>query len=910
VFACSQPSSDQVAWLVRPRFKAEIAFIRPCLWYMFFWTGYNYTGDASLLSKAANSARQYAKSCPPGHAARAASCGALALCLKTRHLRNSDPGLLTEAIELEREALMLRPLGDPYHAELCGNLAISLKMRYDLIGDVGLFVEAIDLMRRALSAYPSGHADRVVACMNLAVFLRIRYNQTSDTSLLAESIGLAREALSSHNTWRFDRASVRISLAGSLKSLYDQTSDDTLLTEAIDLLRQCLTLRRPPLSDIDRAICCANLGSFLKLRYHQTSDVGVLVEAIEFERESLASQPPGYTDRAIASVNIAVSLMTYYMHTGNAGLLDEAIALTREALALSGPGNIHRGASCAHLALCLNARYHLTGDTDLLIEAISLQREALALRPPDHSDRMTACTNLANSLRMRGGGTGDHSLLTEAISLEREALALCPPGHHHRGMTCINLAISLGYCAIVTGDRGLLGEAIDLLRHALAVLSSSSAQGVLARNELAEYLISCYEETSDLSVISEALRLSQESLSYSPPWKAWKSLRVQCMTYLAQHASSESAVSNALRCLIEWSESEADDMRSFMTNICPILEYFWGFHITRTDDMPTSLVSVYSNIIDRLPLMAAFVLSTSSRLTALRNFSQLGLQACVVALKAERLPRAIELLDHAHGVIWAQALHQRDPQLAGVPSELASELQILLRAIASPIPPDSQLLSERHITPYDLRHKQNGRIQTILGQIRAIPGLGRFMRGSTFETLREVACTHPVVVLVAVHDQSYALIISSSSQDEPSVLKLDVTSERMVQLRGYTRRAGDQTRAPHEANWRDAWSEPVEDTKDSEDSERLMRPADPSQHSLDGVLRTVWKVIVKPVLDHLGIQVSDHVCTNTACPNLIVFSADGGTSTTAAALVPDGSFCVSPHPCSWNLCRSESRVLG
>jgi hypothetical protein len=361
---------------------------------------------------------------------------------------------------------------------------------------------------------------------------------------------------------------------------------------------------------------------------------------------------------------------------------------------------------------------------------------------------------------------------------------------------------------------------------------------------------------------------------------------------------------HALESLHSWSLSEADDMRSFMAAICVACEAAWVMHATWTSDITSSLVIIYTNIIDRLPLMAGFVLDTSSRLQALRPCSQLGSQACVVALEAARLPQAIELLDHAHGVIWSQALHQRDPQLADVPPELALELESLLRAIAMPAASEP---AESHLTSQDVRHEQNSRIQTLFGKIRAMPGLERFMRGNTFDTIRQVARDHPVVVLVSVGDESYAVIISSSSQEEPDVMRLGVSSERLVQLRGNTHWAGKRMRASTEGGWRDAWNEPVDNSYAQTDSTRLMRPSG-QIHSFTGMLGQLWVSIVKPVLDHVGIEVRRSM-SSTLLFELIRISEVKGRRASTTSLVPYRSLRVLSSSRGWSICRFTARVL-
>jgi hypothetical protein len=97
----------------------------------------------------------------------------------------------------------------------------------------------------------------------------------------------------------------------------------------------------------------------------------------------------------------------------------------------------------------------------------------------------------------------------------------------------------------------------------------------------------------------------------------------------------------------------------------------------------------------------------------------------VAAILAVQPSQAIELLDRAHGLVWAQALHHRNPQTAGAPPELAAELADHLRAIAAPV--STPLGDSSHLAHHqDGRHKRNTRIQAILREICAAVSAGPF----------------------------------------------------------------------------------------------------------------------------------------------------------------------------------------
>jgi tetratricopeptide (TPR) repeat protein len=551
----------------------------------------------------------------------------------------------------------------------------------------------------------------------------------------------------------------------------------------------------------NRAKSCASLAVSLHTRYKQTGDVALLDEAINLEREALSLQSPGHPDRANSCVGLAVSLHTRYEQTGDITLLDEAIGLAREALALRPLGHPERASSCDNLAVSLQARYKQTGDITLLDEAIKLKREALSLLPLGNPNRSYGCSHLAISLHTRYKQTGDIILLDEAIELKREALSLRPPGHPDRAFSCANLTASLHTRYELTGDVALLDEAIETCIYATKHSSASQVWYPL-------------------------IQLSRLYLFNSPHYSVLLGLE-----YLQQSF-----------------QHEVDATHHFTSEVCYIAALVWDDSGVWSPHTTTMFVDVYVKIVGQLPLVAGFVLDTSSRLKTLKSTRQVGSDACVAASLAEQPATAVSLLDRAHGVVWTQALHQRDPQMEGAPKELAIELEGLLRTIATSAPVDSTRLPDQ---TQDLRHRQNARIQVILREIRAMPGLARFMLGSTYETLREAARNHPVVALVATRGHAFAIVMRSAVENEPHALHLDFTSDDLLSLRGSVEQAGLRSRA---------------DTRDGHTDARLLvkiSKMNPHHQPLR-VLADIWRKVVKPVIDYLGLEVcgdKNHRCS-------------------------------------------------
>jgi hypothetical protein len=354
-----------------------------------------------------------------------------------------------------------------------------------------------------------------------------------------------------------------------------------------------------------------------------------------------------------------------------------------------------------------------------------------------------------------------------------------------------------------------------------------------------------WEQNGDVALLDEAIEASIYASEQSSTSRAWYPLTQLSRMHLHRD-SPQYSVSRALVYLQQSFQHEVDEIQTFISHICYNLALVWDNFRAWNPHIIALLGEVYVKMVDRLPLVAGFVLDTPSQLQYLKSTRQIGSDAFVAALLAHQPATAVTLIDRAHGVVWSQALHQRDPQMEGAPASLSTELEGLLSAIATRTPVDPAGLPDQRDTQ-DLRYRQNTRIQAILRQIRAMPGLSHFMLGSTYKALREVARHHPVVVLVAARGHAFALIMSGADKNEPHALRLTLTSDDVLSLRGSAEQAGLRSRA---------------DMRDGHTDARVRVQISKMNvnHQPLRVLAVIWRKIVKPVIEYLALE----VCSDTS----------------------------------------------
>jgi tetratricopeptide (TPR) repeat protein len=626
-------------------------------------------------------------------------------------------------------------------------------------------------------------------------------------------------------------------------------SDLDKLNERIELHRRLLASCPP--TDSARAIACAGLASSLHECYKRTGQTSLLDEAITFDREVLALRPRGRCGRVEACSNLAVSLQDLYERTGETELLDEAIALQREALALLPRQHPSYARCCGNLACALQHRYTQTGNTIVLNEAIELYYLALTMQPPGHPDCALCCRNLGDSLRILYKLARNPDALDIAIILERLSVSLLPKHHPDRAPHCRNLSISLAALSDSQSpsDSEVLDEAISWAREALALLPHEHYDRAKFLTNLLFMLRSQSRKSrvDDLATYKERVELAREAIRCSPPSRRYVALFALFSIKFPSDKPHFSAT-QAIDTLSSAFDTMPDDPRCFVRNMNRYLEWVLRCGKPTPEDVPLML-DLCMKTIDLVSRITGFSPNAESQLGFTKTVHGLGSTAWALAYLSGCPARAVELLDQTHGIIWAQALYQRDPQIQKLPEHLGVELEKLLRAVSSSDPTvDAEPLSTtysptNYLSFEDIRDVQNSRIQAILTEVRTIPGLERFMLGSTYADLLETACKHPVVVLVTAGSLVCAIIISNSSDTEPRFLALDISADRLSELHDDAKHVGLRGGQPVDGSDRN------EDRMRSEPAGKII------QDKIFAILLELWLHVVKPVFDHLKLQV-------------------------------------------------------
>jgi CHAT domain-containing protein/tetratricopeptide (TPR) repeat protein len=562
--------------------------------------------------------------------------------------------------------------------------------------------------------------------------------------------------------------------AKSLAAKFKQGGGTNYIDEAIVFDREALVLCPPGYPK--RHSSLSRLASDVSTRYAQLGATRDLEEAVVLNREALDLCPQGHPHRSMSLINLAARLVTRYGLLGAMQDLDEAIVLVREALDLCPQGHPHRSTSLIGLAVDLSCRYELLGAMEDLDEAIVLGREALDICPQGHPDRSTSLNNLALHLSFRYKQLGAMQDLDEAIVLDRDALDLCPQGHPDRSMSLNNLALCLSSRYKQLGAMQDLDEAIILDREALDLCPQGHPHRSTALICLAVHLSSQYGKLGVMQDLDEAIVLAREALDLRPQGHPDRS---ESLDNLACDLRSRFTRSKQLR-----DKEELFSLYAQLVHVPHVssidLSAARSWIRVAEDFQHPSLLLAYETSLRLLIQHLATLPSLPQHLVILKNLtSSLAVDAFSACLRKCAPARAVELLEQGRGVFWTQLTRLRSTPLDEVVVSspagkmLADEFTRLALLIRN-------ALNSPDAAQHGRVCRLNLELQTVVTNIRNLPGLSRLLLPSLFPDLRHAASGGPVIIVNASKYSCDALIVFFDQ--DPVHIPLQITQEDVKDL--------------------------------------------------------------------------------------------------------------------------------
>ena len=255
-----------------------------------------------------------------------------------------------------------------------------------------------------------------------------------------------------------------------------------------------------------------------------------------------------------------------------------------------------------------------------------------------------------------------------------------------------------------------------------------------------------------------------------------------------------------------------------------------------------------------LPQLAWIGLALSHRYRELIEAADVVREAAAVALDSGRPETAVEWLEQGRSIVWGGMLQLRSshdelsyayPDLSSRLRELSAALELASstreKSMSSPLEQASSPEPCTVVTLQQMAHDHRTLAierDKLLEDIRKLPNFERFLLHKEFSQLRASAHGGPIVVLNVTETRCDALIILANVDHVVHVPLSNFTLQRSIDLR--TSLGGFVRHASTVPNGRDGRPVPQE-----------------NRSRLEPILASLWKCVVKPVLDALALSVRD-----------------------------------------------------
>lgn len=531
--------------------------------------------------------------------------------------------------------------------------------------------------------------------------------------------------------------------ARALLDRFEATEDEAALDEAIARFR-AVVLRIA--DEPDRRHPLGSLGLALVLRYQLHADPGDLRAAISAWRRALAHTPPG-NGRVQLVANLAGALHHLFDLERDEAVREESFQLARSVRG-EGVAEMRR---LNNLAAGLVARFVETGDTRAADEAIELHERAIAMTDPADPQYATRLHNLSDLVKVRFSAAEDPAAVDRSIDLSRRAYAAANTPPRQRFALALALAAGLSLRSERSADLASLAEAVELIRVFVADGPRQDPDRPFLLGKASLILSTYYDATGDAAVAGEAAAAAREALRAAGTGHPHRPMLLFALSHVLSrvhhHTGEAAALAESRRLMAEAASVPAQsplDRAGMLVLVAgaQVAQQRWA-----------EAADAYDQAIGLFPLLVSRRLTRADQEKRLAERAVTVRDAGAVALQAGDPERALTLIEHGRGTLFAQSLENRDDfdDLRADHPDLAAELLSLRDTLAT--------WTAEGAGAGDDHHRLARRWEELVARVRELPGRQGFLGRVRVGELLSAAERGPVVVFSVSAIRSDALIV-------------------------------------------------------------------------------------------------------------------------------------------------------
>ncbi|CAE6488349.1 unnamed protein product, partial [Rhizoctonia solani] len=706
-----------------------------------------------------------------------------------RFHRLGELGDIEKAIEYETRALELTPNDHSDFPERCGSLGQSYYLRFQRMGQLDDIKKSIKHGTRALDLTPSDHPDLPRHLACLGSSYYSRFQRLGDLDDIKKSIEYEARALDLTPSDHPDLPDRLASLGQSYYDQFQRLGELDDIERAIEYKTRALDITPSDHPELSRWV--TSLGSSYFIRFQRLGELDDIERSIEYKIRALNTTPSDHPDLPHRLDSLGQSYYSRYQRLGELDDIKKSIKYETRAITLTPsdyPDLPHRLGS---LGQSYYLRFQRLGEMRDIEKSIEYDTRALDLTPSDHPHMPLRLANLGLCFHSRFQRLDELGDIDKSIEYNSRAFNLTPNNHPHFPDRLVSLGSSYYDRFRLQGDVDDIEGAIGFLTHARDLTPADHPYLPSRHYLIANVQFSQFQLTGDSSVLQDSLT----------------SFRRACQSKIG-------APRDRFRHAFRWAI-----IASTYTAFNPI--------------------EAHQTAINLLPQFIWLGATPSQRYQDLLTATGLAINAASAAISVPDYHLAVKWLEDARCVVWNQSLMLRTPldQLQSSNPDLATRLQIVANQLytassesaVAPTLPSDWATQEQHAQQ---RRRLAKEYNELLSRAREIPGFKDFLRLVNKKGLTAAARNGPIVVLNCHENHGDALIIMPGKQIVRHLPLKNCSQEEM----------------------RQAWSAIARSLRSKGIRERgiklLQQPG--QKDKIQSTLLTLWKDIVKPVLDFLG----------------------------------------------------------
>ncbi|WP_339153756.1 CHAT domain-containing protein [Actinomadura luteofluorescens] len=746
-----------------------------------------------------------------------------------RYRETLDSSLLPHAIQIYEDRLRTLVPGGPEYYRTMAKLGSAKHAYVKEEGSIELVDDCIATLRKAIASTPIDDSELPNVRCDLGNALLDLYERTGREQLLCEALAEHRWAASRDASSPTETARRSISLASTLTRVFERSGDGADLDEAISLCRDAVDGTSAP---IFKSAGLNALGSALTKAFEARGDKDALDESIESLRQARDLAVPGSHSHAISSSNLGNCLLRRFENFGQTADLDAAIEILRQANEFSARRHPSvRTSFLATLGFALLLRAQNSEDTHSLRECTDLLKQVIDEVPANHPERPTWLMNLGGAFLYWHNREGDVTHLSDAVAVYRKAVANASEEHWNFISMKAGLAAALIQQSMAAGNFAASREAAEIYRECLDKTPEGHPYRMTRLFNLGRALFAwAHAPIMDSQKIVEAQRALEEAVKLCPahhPQRA-KMLSVLGVVLLTRFQMT-SGDDLRRRAFVLLKEGAAVSTAPAMDRlVCALV----GASATAARGDFREATSAYATGVSLLDLAAWRGMARMDRERVLKQFTGFTNDAAAAAIRAGRPELAVELLEQGRGILLNQMLEGKSKYdtLREHAPELADRLAVVHSALENP----NSTNGDASLADRQIRFARER--ESILAEVRDLPGFGDFLRPQRFEVLRLAAWQGSVVIINTSQYGCHALVVTMSGVEVLALDKLDVQTikSRAVEFNSALERLQCSSTA----------------TQDS----GLLDKALEARGVLTDIFKWCWTTIVHPILDHLDVK--------------------------------------------------------